>query len=556
MSDYVGDFETTRNVSEDGIIHMRVWLFDICQIGAKFPHFTFETIEDGFNWLAQLDETPRVFFHNLKFDGSYIVDYLFRHGYEWTEKPSQPGDFYFLISDMGQWFHGKLILKENGKTIEFLDSSKKIPLSVKRIGEKYGGDLLKGEIDYNLERYPGYKPTKAEIDYIHRDTEIVARALQKHFSEGMTMLTIAGDAFAGLKKTVCDHYKKLGIMYMRQHPDVEEFCRLAYCGGISYVNPDIQERELGAGFVYDVNSLYPYVMSAYPYPVYNPIIIRSYMELDSCLWIAEFDIKAELIPGRLPTLRAGREWIDRYFEGKVVLTSIDFEMMLENYVVDYEFVRGYKWRDCDPDLFKEYVRYWGERKMKDKGGDREIDKLMLNSSYGKFGLNPIRQRKKARLAGEEDLVRYSVTPKETMKCNNVAIATFVTAYARRELLRGVNQSVGFCYCDTDSVHLATIDGIPPSFSGDVDPVRLGAWKLESTFQRARYLRQKTYIEEDEHGILTVKACGMPEASKRFVTWENFRMGASFPGKLLPMVRPGGVDLVETDFTIHETTIRF
>ena len=553
MSDFVGDFETTRNVDKFGCIRMRVWLFDLCQIGDPYEHKTFETIDDGFDFLAGADQ-PRVFFHNLKFDGGYIADWLLRNGYQWSDKPEMPGDFYFLISDMGVWFSGTVILM-TGNRLQLFDSSKKIPLSVRRIGETYGQGVTKGEIDYTLERCPGYRPSAEEIDYVRRDTEIVARALKIHLDAGMTKMTIAGDAFDGIRKTVVDAHKKLGIMYMRQHPEVEEFCRLAYCGGISYVNPDIQEQEVGEGVVYDVNSLYPYVMKTYPYPVYNPIIIRDYMELDSCLWIAEFNIAAELIPGKLPTLRAGRHWIDRYFEGTVVLTSIDFEMLKENYILDYEFVRGYKWRDSDPLLFADFVGYWGHKKENDTGGARQIDKLMLNSGYGKFGINPDRKRKRISM-GTEDRVIFRTTQNERMDCNNVAIAAFVTAYARRELMRGVNASRGFCYCDTDSLHLATIDGVAPSFSGDVDPKRLGAWKKESTFTRARYLRQKTYIEEHEDGSLEVKACGMPDASKAHVTWENFRMGATYPGKLLPVTRPGGVDLVESDFTIHETTITF
>lgn len=555
MSDYVGDFETTRNRDANGDIFMRVWLFDICEIGGEYEHKTFESIEDGFAWLATLGETPRVFFHNLKFDGSYIADYLLRAGYVWQEQPTNPGEFMFLISDMGQWFKGGVILK-GGQKIEFADSLKKIPLTVAQIGKSYGGDLLKGEIDYELEREPGYSPTQDEIDYVRRDTEIVARALNQHFAEGLTALTIAGDAFAELKRTIWDSHKKLGILFMRQHPDIEEFCRLAYCGGISYVNPEIQEIDVGEGVVYDVNSLYPYVMSAYPYPVYNPVIIRDYMELDTCLWIAEFEIHAELIPGKLPTLRAGRNWIDTSFDGVVVLTSIDFEMLRENYILDYKFLRGYKWRYSDPELFKSYVDYWGARKMSDTGGKRQIDKLMLNSSYGKCGINPKRKRKKAVMSIDDNRVEYPVLPTETAPCNNVAIAAFVTAYARRELLRGVNASTGFCYCDTDSVHLATIDGVQPSFCGRVHPVELGAWKEESRFKRARYVRQKTYIEEREDGTMEVKACGMPENVKSQVTWENFRIGARYPGKLLPIVRPGGIDLTEVDFTIHETVIRF
>lgn len=549
----VGDFETTRDIDEYGNIRMRVWLFDLCDI-ETLQHVTYTTIEDGMRFLDAVDD-PEVYFHNLKFDGSYITDWLFRNGYKWTDKPSEAGTFNFLVSDMGQWFAGTIVTK-TGQKIRIFDSLKKIPLPVRRIGEAYNLPMSKGEIDYEAPRPEGYTPTETELDYVHRDTEIVARALKIHFDAGLKKMTAPSDALDGIKRTVKDAYRKLGIQYMRQHPEVEAFCRLAYFGGISYVNPDIQDKEVGAGVVYDVNSLYPYVMRQYAYPVYWPVKIEGFMDLDACLWIAEFNIRAEHIPGALPTLRVGKRWVDTYYEGSVVLTSIDFEMLLENYVVDYEFVQGYKWRHSDNLLFAEFVNYWGGRKEKDKGGKRQIDKLMMNSGYGKFGMNPLRRHKVITFSPASDTFAMHNSDYEYTDCNNVAIAAFITSYARRELNRGVNASVGFCYCDTDSVHLATINGKPPTFGGAVDPVKLGCWKRESEFIRAKYLRQKTYIEEHADGTLEVKACGMPDNIKSLITWDNFRIGATFPGKLVPVIRPGGCDLVERDFTIHETTIMF
>lgn len=551
----VGDFETTRDIDAYGAISMRVWLFDLCDI-ETLQHCTYTTIADGFKWLDSIEDSDiSVYFHNLKFDGSYITDWLFRSGYSWSDKPDAAGTFNFLVSDVGQWFAGTVVTKM-GKKLRFYDSLKKIPLPVRKIGEAYNLPMSKGEIDYNLPRPVGYAPTETELDYVWRDTEIVARALKIHFDAGLKRMTAPSDALDGIKRTVKDAYRKLGIQYMRQHPEVEAFCRQAYYGGISYVNPDIQEREVGAGVVYDVNSLYPYVMREYPYPVYWPVKIDGYMDLDGCLWIAEFNVRAEHIPGALPTLRVGKSWVDTYYEGRVTLTSIDFEMMLENYIVDYEFIRGYKWRHSDPDLFREFVTYWGTRKEHDKGGKRQIDKLMMNSGYGKFGMNPLRRHKIMSFSLSSDCIALANSDYEYTDCNNVAIAAFITAYARRELHRGVNASKGFCYCDTDSLHLATIDGTPPSFGGAVDPVKLGCWKRESEFIRAKYLRQKTYIEEHEDGTLEVKACGMPDSIKRLITWDNFRVGATFPGKLVPIIRPGGVDLVERDFTIHETSFTF
>ena len=562
MINLVGDFETIRRGER-----MDVWLFDICYIDT-LEHHTYTSLEAG---LLEIPDEATIYFHNLKFDGSYLLDYFCRSGYSWVRESRDvklPGQMNFLITESGTWFCGKVFLF-NGHRVWFRDSFKKIPLSAATIAESYKLPILKGEIDYLKPRPEGYEPDEVELAYIHNDTEIIARALAIHFAEGLTELTAPADAFRQLKRTVCDSFRKLGIQYMRQHPEVEKFCRKAYCGGISWVNPEIREKEVGAGVVYDVNSLYPSVMLDHPYPVYWPTKMEEFSSIDDCLWIACFYVDVRKLQGALPTLRVNNAWVECEFQGVVHLTSVDYELMLQNYIVhEVIFLEGYRWAHADDRLFNDYVSYWGERKMQDKGGKRQIDKLMLNSSYGKFGLNPDRIRKYAHYDEELRIVKYppyraidGQKDVEHDKCNNVAIAAFVTAYARAELNKGVNASTGFCYCDTDSVHLATyrIPGTNkieyPSFTGEVHPTKLGAWKLESQFMRAKYLRQKTYVEEERYGDFEVKACGMPQASKDYVRWDNltdnFNVGASFPGKLLPQVRPGGIELVETNFTIQD-----
>lgn len=48
---------------------------------------------------------------------------------------------------------------------------------------------------------------------------------------------------------------------------------------------------------------------------------------------------------------------------------------------------------------------------------------------------------------------------------------------------------------------------------DIDPVRLGAWKCEGHFTRARFIRQKTYIEEIKNK-LKITCASMPSSCYR------------------------------------------
>lgn len=194
---YVGDFETTKN--PDG--SMRVWLADMCAIAEPYEHYTFTSIEGTFVWLEEV-KPEAVYFHNLKFDGSYIMSYLNDAGYKFTDdRKLMPGQYNFLVTDRNIWFLGA-ICWQDGTITQIRDSLKKIPLPVRKIAEFYFLPCSKGEIDYNKERPIGYEPDEQERDYVRRDTEIVARALKIHFDRGMTGLTMPADAMNEYKRGV------------------------------------------------------------------------------------------------------------------------------------------------------------------------------------------------------------------------------------------------------------------------------------------------------------------------------------------------------------------
>ena len=144
--------------------------------------------------------------------------------------------------------------------------------------------------------------------------------------------------------------------------------------------------------------------------------------------------------------------------------------------------------------------------------------------------------------------------------NYTAMACFITAYARKVTIEaiqdvgGLNKDSRFCYCDTDSIHIIG-EEIPNIW---VDDVELGAWKHESNWTFAKFIRAKTYIEEID-GKLDVKCAGMPDNVKELITKDNFKIGFSVLAddktidnkykKLMPKRVPGGIVLKETDFTI-------
>lgn len=141
--------------------------------------------------------------------------------------------------------------------------------------------------------------------------------------------------------------------------------------------------------------------------------------------------------------------------------------------------------------------------------------------------------------------------------------SFITAYAREKTIR-TSQAIKdyslnkygkdmYIYSDTDSIHtLLPIEELEQFC--DIDPVRLGAWKHEGTFTKARFVRQKCYLEEID-GNVNITCAGMPKSCYDFVEWEKFKTGFTCGGKLTFKHVKGGVILVETDFTIKEEKVK-
>ena len=149
---------------------------------------------------------------------------------------------------------------------------------------------------------------------------------------------------------------------------------------------------------------------------------------------------------------------------------------------------------------------------------------------------------------EDGVVRYVDMEPQTRKPVYLPVGVFVTSYARYKTITSA-QSVydRFLYADTDSLHLLGTE-IPEGL--DVDPVRLGAWKHESTFTRAKFLRAKCYTEEIDERLSTHVA-GMPANVHSQVTLDNFELGAIYHGKLYQKRVPGGIVLVPGDMQIRE-----
>ena len=551
---FTADFETTTDP-----LDCRVWACGICSIDETHS-FKYGNSLEWFIEFAENNPGSTFYFHNLKFDGEFILCYLFEHGYKHVtdRKKLKTKTFTTLISDKGQFYSLEICFnKDEDKTekITIYDSLKILPFSVEAIAKGFNLPISKLEIDYDEKREIGHMLTPQEINYLRNDVEIMSRALLTLFNQDLRQMTQGSNALYDYKKIV----GKKNFSKWFPIPDYDFDIRQSYKGGFTYCDPRRQGQDIGAGIVLDVNSLYPSVMYYQQLPYGEGIFFEGKYEPDKLynLYVQMFTCQFELKENYIPTiqLKNNLSFMPTAYlsssedeEVTMCLTSVDLELFFEHYhVYNITWHSGWKFKSTTG-LFKEYIDKWNAVKMESTlNGNksmRTLAKLMLNALYGKFALNPNVQSKIPYY--DNGIIKYALGEKETRNPIYIPVGTFITAWARHKTITSAQKVYDrFLYADTDSLHLIGTE-IPKGL--EIDPVKLGAWKHESTFTRARFVRQKTYIEEID-GELNITCAGMPSRCYKHVTWDNFIAGSSFEGKLQFTHVQGGIVLKDIDFTI-------
>lgn len=574
---WCSDFETINDEND-----CRVWAWKSITLDEKEEARGID-IESFMEWISQRKRGDVVYFHNLRFDGEFIVYYLLKHGWPlmYGESKLQKNSFKTVISDMGQWYSIQLML-HNGNRITIKDSLKIWNFSIKELAGAMGMDISKGEIDYNAPRKKGYQPTDDEWDYIDRDVRIACRAMKFMIDDGYTKLTAGANALWSYKMIVG---QKWDYWFPELPIDVDAAIRKSYRGGWCYANPKFKGKEVGEGIVLDVNSLYPsrmyYDLLPYGTPVYFEGRFRENENYPLCVQRILVDLK--LKPNYLPTIQlkhsmrfANTEYITATNGDpiEITLTSVDLKLLFDHYdIISIEYIDGYAFHGCYG-MFTDYVNHWmtiKEQASRDGNKPRRNQaKLFMNSLYGKFAKRPEGQSKYPYL-GDDDRLHLELGEIEDRGSLYIPVGTFITAYARAYTIRSAQKNYDrFLYADTDSLHLVGTE-VPADI--EVHDTKLGAWKLEGEFARARYLGAKCYAEamhvsretldrylEENPGcechvdyenltLLSLVCAGMPASSKGSVRFEDFNVGLTVGNKLVPKHVPGGIVLKETTFEV-------
>lgn len=642
---FVGDFETTVYEGQD---HTEVWASACAELFTDNVN-VFHSIQEQFDYFLSLEDNIICYYHNLKFDGAFwlsflLVDLGYKQSATWTKE--NYSDFVFdppqkmknksviySISNMGQWY--RIIIKVNNYFIELRDSLKLLPFSVKKIGESFGTQHKKLDMEYKGFRYAGCVITDEERKYIENDVLVIKEAMEIMFQEGHKKLTIGSCCLSEYKKSIgYTNYKDFfpnvyEIELDKQtfgYDNAGDYIKQAYRGGWCYLVKGKENKLYYNGTTADVNSLYPSMMSTESnnkYPVREPTFWSGNYIPDEALqrdkyFFIRIRTKFYIKPNKLPFIQVKSNllykptemletsdiynhtdgcYYDKYYdlEGNLqdafitmTLTCTDFKLIIEHYdLIDLHILDGCYF-DAMYGLFDEYINKYKELKLTSKGAKRELAKLFLNNLYGKTASSKNSSFKVAYIKEDKSLGFIAVNANDKIP-GYIPVGAAITSYARNFTIRtaqlnyhGVDKA-GFIYADTDSIHC---DLKPEELIGlNVHDKNFCCWKLESNWDEAFFVRQKTYIEHIvaenqqpiENPYYNIKCAGMPdrckdlfiksmvgvsvdeeaglsEEQKEFLstkrTIEDFKLGLKIPGKLLPKRIHGGVVLVDTTYEMR------
>ncbi len=565
MTYYVDDFETTSDEKD-----CRVWLWSSveCMWGSV------ETGTDIDSYFDYVISHPGIhFFHNLKFDGNFLVWQLLKDDFQWVKwdwenvKSLKKTQFSTIISSDNLWY--SIAMKTySGKLVQFFDSSKIVP---SKVTKSY-------RIDYDAQRPKGYKPTDEEISYCINDCMWVREKLLPFIRSDIIKITAGTIALSTYKNNFIGS-KKFRYFFPVIPKEYDADIRRAYTGGWNWLNAKHQNKILGPGLTLDVNSIYDYCLVRFACPFGDAVRFDGEYQANSKynLWLQDITFDAELREGFLPsiilpdklvpqfgtryletTFKVDSDGLGYYSSVNLLLSNVDLEELFKRYeVFNVRYNGGWMFASTTG-LFDDYVGYWYQQKshLPKDTPERAVAKLMLVSLIGKFGAKPQTKVRKPYLKNE--IVKTKVLEEwEERKSVYLPVAVFVNAYARRYILQSADKVQDrLIYCDVDSLHITgeTVpDGIPVSG-------KIGNFKIEKQFLRAKYLKTKCYAQEfaepqksfcflknymdpwRNYVITDVVAAGVPAELHRQIGLHNFREGKRLYGKLEPVSVKGGVVL--------------
>lgn len=372
---------------------------------------------------------------------------------------------------------------KDGKFHRVRDSYKILPFPLKAFD--------KGEIDYNHLKKEYRNEFMVEIlDYQKRDCVSLYTLCIEYVKEFGPALTIGATAMKELKK--------LHDVGQELTKEEDSLIRKSYFvgGRVEKYKTGVFEGDFK---VYDVNSMYPHVMSSFEHPIGNPTWNDNVVNPETYFVTAKGFSR-----GAFATRTKAHGISFAHGRGTYSVTIHEWNAAMELGLFDCEaiietvnFMQATKF---DTYIENFYVR----RKAAKECGDKIHDifyKFLLNNSYGRFALNPENFKESLITADDIDM-RFEgympahrlpelnlilwEKPAQDFKYANVATGASITGAARSVLMRGLHTALNPMYCDTDCIICEDLPGMR------IDKSVLGAWDMEKQGNMLAIAGRKLY----------------------------------------------------------------
>ncbi len=491
------DFETTVY---EGQTSTEVWSAACVELGTEDVQI-FGDIDTQMQYFLSQRSNVIAYYHNLKFDGSFWLDYLLKNpqftqayvidnpetkqGHFLDVKEMPPFSFKYSISAIGNWYC--ITIKTKKHLIDIRDSLKLLPFSLDRIGKSWKTKHQKLTMEYAGYRYANCPISAEEKEYISNDVLVLKEALEIMFSEGHKKLTIGSCCLAEYKKSLMtasdweDFFPDLTAYELDKEEygakNADEYIRRSYRGGWCYVAKGKERKVYNHGCTADVNSLYPSMMSSESgnyFPIGEPHfwkgdipwhIINRNPEYPVYFFV-RFKTRFYIKKNKLPFVQMKnnlryrqnecletsdvcidgkyyKQYIDvdgKVSDGRVLLTMTmtDYKLFLEHYdTEDMEVLDGC-WFYSDIGIFDVYINKYRTIKMTSKGAKRELAKLFLNNLYGKMASSNDSSFKYAEL--KDNVVHFTNVTEKNRKVGYIPVGSAITSYARNFTIRAAQKN--------------------------------------------------------------------------------------------------------------------
>jgi len=494
--------------------------------------YTFMHLNDFMQKLLSFSKNRIIYFHNLSFDGRFILSYCAKH-----KIPAKVVFRNSLILSI-KIVKGARRDKKGRLRYDYLnvrDSFALLPLAQNKLLEALG---LKKKVVVDFSK-ASVEELKKRCEYdvisLYHILKKVNRELYKLYKVNilncMTISQYSQKLFRTryLKHSIPNPYLlKVGDEY-RNREDLIHFVQESYKGG----RTEVFSLKTGENlYYYDINSLYPFAMSFTKIPIRHFSHLKnisvkqliSLMERYEGFAKVKVRVKETEYPPILGIKHNGKlifpagvfTGVFTFLELRKFLKEKQGEI-LEVYEVFYALQSEVLFEKFSKELYS-----FRKRLKKEKNDFQKIIKLILNSQYGKYAQklekDDIELKKYSEITVDE-MIQNEVIEIDDEYCyirkkkrslirpfQLFHIASYISASARivlwEYMKQAIDQGAKIFYCDTDSL---IVD--KPVFQNSTE---LGKMKLEYKFRLFKAFSPKVYFALTDDNKPISKAKGVPK----------------------------------------------